>query len=165
MVQVDQGMYSAARLKGICTVLGYGNGWLKYCVPVQFWGWAAEHFVGDSRNLAGMFLHNSVLYILNCSSLPDASGSPPGSAAIGGKFFYDIDGKVPFSYYERKPELYDLDGKHRFDLFRVSLLYQIARQESEEGDTLETAYKVTANKTRRKCPHIPAALMHVKFIW
>ena len=94
-----------------------------------------------------MFLHNSVLYILNCSSLPDASGSPPGSAAIGGKFFYDIDGKVPFSYYERKPELYDLDGKHRFDLFRVSLLYQIARQESEEGDTLETAYKVTANKT------------------
>ena len=23
-------------------------------------GWAAEHFEGDSRNLAGMFLHNSV---------------------------------------------------------------------------------------------------------
>lgn len=50
-------------------------------------------------------------------SLPDASGSPPGSAAIGGKFFYDIDGKVPFSYYERKPELYDLDGKHRYKYF------------------------------------------------
>ena len=49
--------------------------------------------------------------VLNCSSLPNSSS--PGSAAVGGKFFYDIDGKVPFSYYERKPELYDLDGKHR----------------------------------------------------
>ena len=25
-----------------------------------FLGWAAEHFEGDSRNLAGMYLHNSV---------------------------------------------------------------------------------------------------------
>jgi len=48
-------------------------------------------------------------------SLPNSSS--PGSAAVGGKFFYDIDGKVPFSYYERKPELYDLDGKHRYKYF------------------------------------------------
>jgi len=47
-------------------------------------------------------------------SLPSSS---PGSAAVGGKFFYDIDGKVPFSYYERKPELYDVDGKHRYKYF------------------------------------------------
>ena len=46
-------------------------------------------------------------------SLPNSCS--PGSAAVGGKFFYDIDGKVPYSYYERRPELYDLDGKHRFD--------------------------------------------------
>ena len=44
-----------------------------------------------------------------------SSSCSPGSAAVGGKFFYDIDGKVPYSYYERRPELYDLDGKHRLD--------------------------------------------------
>ena len=47
----------------------------------------------------------------NRRSLPNSCS--PGSAAVGGKFFYDIDGKVPYSYYERRPELYDLDGKHR----------------------------------------------------
>ena len=38
-------------------LLGFGNGWLKYCAMVQFWGghWAAQHFESDSRNLAGMF--------------------------------------------------------------------------------------------------------------
>ena len=55
--------------------------------------------------------------VLNCSSLPNSSS--PGSAAVGGKFFYDIDGKVPFSYYERKPELYDVDGKHRCEVVYV----------------------------------------------
>ena len=27
---------------------------------------------------------------------------------------YDIDGKFPFSYYESKPTLYDIDGIHRY---------------------------------------------------
>ena len=30
--------------------------------PSAFLGWSAEHFEGDSRNLAGMFPHNSVFH-------------------------------------------------------------------------------------------------------
>ena len=37
--------------------------------------------------------------------------SPPTD---GGNYIYDIDGKFAYSYYEKKPELYDLDGKHRY---------------------------------------------------
>ena len=35
---------------------------LRHCAIV---GWAAEHFEVDSRNLAGMSLHNSVLKLMN----------------------------------------------------------------------------------------------------
>ena len=34
---------------------GSGNGWLKCCALVQFWGLGAEHFESDSQNLGGMF--------------------------------------------------------------------------------------------------------------
>ena len=27
---------------------------------------------------------------------------------------YDIDGKFPYTYYENKPTLYDIDGTHRY---------------------------------------------------
>ena len=35
----------------------------------EFLGWATKHFKGDSRNLAGMFLHNSECEILESGSL------------------------------------------------------------------------------------------------
>ena len=40
---------------------GWGNSWLNYCA---FLGWEVEHDEGDSRDLAGMCLHNSVQWQL-----------------------------------------------------------------------------------------------------
>ena len=35
----------------------------------------------------------------------------------GHRFLYDVDGVVPYSIYEKKPELYDVDGKHGYKYF------------------------------------------------
>jgi len=69
-------------------------------------------------------------------SAPNAVNSPPGSAAVGGNFFYDIDGKVPFSYYERRPELYDLDGKHRYKYFSHLRYHHLNLNKSQERQPL-----------------------------
>ena len=57
---------------------GFGNGWLKNCAIVHFWGglWAVKHFEGDSRNSAGRFLHPSVQLLskaCNACRVPRAS--------------------------------------------------------------------------------------------
>ena len=46
---------------------GSGNGWLKCSAIVHCWGLAAEHFEGDSLNLAGMFF--TQLCIRNSKSM------------------------------------------------------------------------------------------------
>ena len=45
-------------LQHSCPVLGMSG---KILGNSAILGWAAEHFEGDSRNLAGMVLHSSVL--------------------------------------------------------------------------------------------------------
>lgn len=67
-------------------------------------------------------------------SLPNSCS--PGSAAVGGKFFYDIDGKVPYSYYERRPELYDLDGKHRYKYFSQLKSLKLSEEKQPLGRML-----------------------------
>ena len=36
------------------------------------------------------------------------------TSAEEGHFFYELEGKVHYSYYEKHPEFYDIDGKHRY---------------------------------------------------
>lgn len=53
------------------------------------------------------------------SQNPDADEKKIVSYSVGsengpGQFLYDIEGAVPYSFYEKKPELYDIDGKHRY---------------------------------------------------
>ena len=76
-----------------------------------------------------MFLHNSVLYILNCSSLPDASGSPPGSAAIGGK--WDISNKQRIGFTEVQLVQKMIDGVKKL----IALEQKLAKgEEITEAD-------------------------------
>ena len=51
---------------------GFGNCWQEYGAIL---GWAAQHFEGDSRDFAGMFLHNSIerwpkRFVLGCMIPP-----------------------------------------------------------------------------------------------
>ena len=39
---------------------GFGKGWLTYCITMHFLLRAVQNVEGDSRNLADMFLPNSV---------------------------------------------------------------------------------------------------------
>lgn len=36
------------------------------------------------------------------------------SDAMDIKYLYDVDGKFPYSVYAKKPEFYDIDGKHTY---------------------------------------------------
>ena len=38
----------------------------------------------------------------------------PGGEAMHPRYLVDIDGKFPYSVYEKDPKLYDLDGKHKY---------------------------------------------------
>lgn len=40
-----------------------------------------------------------------------AMGVSPNNNPMETKYLYDIDGKFPYSVYEKKPQLYDIDGK------------------------------------------------------
>ena len=44
----------------------------------------------------------------------NSSGGHATSHAEEFETLYDIDGKVPFSYYEKGAVFYDVDGKHRY---------------------------------------------------
>ena len=43
-----------------------------------------------------------------------AAPSSPLSCAEQPRYFYELDGKVPYTTYERKPAFYDIDGKVQY---------------------------------------------------